>query len=177
MPFAIELSLDDETEAVVRGLWQALAAAGIADWQPGSAARPHVTLAVYDALDVPAMSSVLAGIAATIEPLPITFASYGCFPTEPAVVFLAPVLTQALLSAHARVQAALASAAAAAWTHYLPEHWVPHCTLAMELPVERIAPAIDLCRRVPLPLSGRLNRLGLVEFRPVVERAVFRLGA
>ena len=175
MPFAIELFLDEASAAPVRDLWRALAEAGISDWQFASDAHPHITLAAYPTLDLPAVAPALAAFAAATPPLPVTLASIGCFPTAQGVVFLAPVVTRPLLELHEGFHAQLAPLAPPAWAYYRPGHWVPHCTLTLDMPPERIPAAIRLVQQARLPLAGRLDRLGVVEFRPVVERGVYPL--
>ena len=51
MPFAIELALDAESAAPVRALWRRLAEAGIR-FMAESGAEPHVSLVIWDGLDV-----------------------------------------------------------------------------------------------------------------------------
>jgi 2'-5' RNA ligase len=173
MPFAIEMFLDDTGAAAVRAIWRALAEAGISDYQSTSGARPHVTLAAYAELDLSAAAPAIAAFAAA-EPAPsVSFASVGCFPTDQGVVFLAPVVTRALLDLHARFHATLRPVAGDGWPYYQPDAWVPHCTLAFETPPGRIAAAVDLCRRAALPLSAHLDAVGIVEFRPIAYRGVF----
>src|SRR5437899_1843103 len=56
------------------------------------------------------------------------------------------------------------------WPHDAPAAWVPHCTLAMDLGSVTAATALALAAELPLPLEARLDRVGIVEFRPVRER-------
>lgn len=176
MPFAIELFLDDRSAGAVRDLWRVLAEAGLDGWQLASGATPHVTLAVYPTLDLTTAAPAVAAVAAATPPLPVAFASIGCFPTNQGVVFLAPVVTGELLAVHQRCHAALAPVAPPSWTYYLSGHWVPHCTIGFELPVERIPAAVGLCHeRGGLPLAGRFTRVGVVEFRPIIERCIWPL--
>jgi len=173
MPFAVELTLDVEAGTAVRHLWHAVADAGVADFMLRSGAAPHVTLAVYDDLDVEAYVTRLGAFAAATAPQPVRFASLGVFPNS-GVVFLAPLVTPALLAVHARFHAEFAPPGAS-WAHYLPGQWVPHCTLAMELAPDAIAPAVEVCRHAALPLAGRLVEVGVIEFRPVAQRYAFAL--
>lgn len=52
MPYALQLYFDPGTDAMVRQLWCRFAEAGIARHLAESANRPHLTLAIYDDLDV-----------------------------------------------------------------------------------------------------------------------------
>ena len=101
MPFAIELTLDAEAGDAVRALWRALADAGIDSFMLRSGAAPHITLAVYDDLDIDAYVTTLGAFATAVAVHAVTFASIGVFPTT-GVVFLAPVVTPELLAIHAR---------------------------------------------------------------------------
>lgn len=124
----------------------------------------------------PAVAPALADFAAATPLLPVAFASLGCFPTAQGVVFLAPVVTRALLALHARFHAAFAPLTPPGWDDYQPDQWVPHCTLTLDMPPERLPAALDLCRRrAALPLAGRFEQIGVVEFRPVAERCRFPL--
>jgi hypothetical protein len=167
MPYAIELFFDEETETAVRRVWAALAERGIAPYLHESLNRPHVSLAVYDALDLDLAATALEAFAATTTPLPISLASWGLFPTAPEpVVFAAPVVTGALLALHERACAQLASVAQGPSAYYLPGRWTPHCSLAVHFPPERVMRAVELCRGLPLPLAGRFEAIGVVETRP-----------
>ncbi|MGH2560509.1 MAG: 2'-5' RNA ligase family protein [Thermomicrobiales bacterium] len=174
MPFAIEMFLDAESAETVRGVWRDLAESGVAPWMHESGARPHVTLGVCERLDVDACAGFLADFAAVNRAPSVRFSSIGVFATDPAVVFLAPVVTADLLDLHARFQEQFITFAGDRWAYYLPEQWVPHCTLAMECPIAMVSRVVDLCRAISLPLDSRLEEVAIVEFRPVVLRRTFR---
>ena len=80
-------------------------------------------------------------------------------------------MTETLLARQAALVAALG---APPHEHYRPGHWVPHVTLghadALGRAMETLAP---LWRG---PVSGRLNRLELVRFRPVAVLRSLPLG-
>jgi 2'-5' RNA ligase len=176
MPFAVEMFLDPTSAATVRQVWRKLAAAGVSAAMREGGGRPHVTLAVCERLDRVGFAPVLARFAATTVAPRLSFASFGVFPTEPAVVFMAPVVTTDLLSLHARLHRRFAEFASEQWTYYLPGQWVPHCTLAEQLPGAAVPRALDLFRQVRLPLACRLEEIGIVEFRPIEHRETFAFG-
>lgn len=178
MPFAVECDLDDEVAAVMRSVGERLAASGVAPSRAALGERPHVTLAVYDDVDLHQLESVVAACARAWPPLPISFASLGCFTQPRAVVFAAPVVTTELLALHRAFhqQVQERSSLGPGWAHYWPDRWVPHATLAMDMPPAALPAAVEVCRSLPLPLAGQLRRIGVVEFRPVVGRFHYRLG-
>ena len=85
-------------------------------------------------------------------------------------MYLALAPSPRLADFQARVDARFASLGRERWPHYAPEAWIPHCTLAMDLGSVTAATALALAADFPLPLDARLDRVGIVEFRPVRER-------
>ena len=150
---AVELYLDPIAAASVHALWEDLSAAGLAASLAGQGSRPHITLAVYDVAE-PGLSTLLAdpaqleprlaAFAATLRPLSINLASLGAFPGPEGVVFLAPKVTRALLTAHARYHLRSADLVPVCWSYYRPRRWVPHCTLAMGLAPAAVGAAVWL---------------------------------
>jgi 2'-5' RNA ligase len=161
MPFAIELFFDTATDEAVRRVWSALAEQRIAPYLHESANRPHISLAVYEWLDVAGCARTLEAFAAQTPAFPVILASFGVFPTNPApVVFAAPVVTSHLLALHAGVCAVLASVAREPAAYYLPGRWVPHCSLAVHFPAERINSASTCAGSCPCHLTDELRPLG-----------------
>lgn len=144
--------------------------------------RPHVTLGIFDTIDLDAALPVLEGLMAC-SPLATKLPSVGTFGGPAGVVFLAPVVTPRLLELHARVHTALAPHAEKAWPHYVPRAWVPHVTLAHDVPLNRVGAAIGWARELPLPLSGTAQALWVLETddvdvaTPVVTHAIIPLAA
>lgn len=167
MPFAIELALDRESAAAVRTLWRRMAEAGIR-FMAESGADPHVSLAIWDSLEVePAIAEVTA-LAPATAPVALTFTAVRTFGAE--VVYLALAPSQRLVDLQARVQARIGALGRRGWPHYAPAAWVPHCTVAMDLGSVTLDTALAVAAGLKLPLSARLDRMAIVQFRPVRER-------
>lgn len=173
MPYAVELDLDPASGALVRDLWRALASVG-ATWMGESGATPHVSLAIWDRIEPGAFDAEVARLAADTRPMPITFDAIGTFPG--GAVFLRPVADPTLADLQRRCHARLAPFAAEPWSYYLPDAWVPHCTLAMDVAPDRMTETLAVAQRAPLPIVGRLEAVGIVEFRPVRLLARHPLG-
>jgi|SRR6266850_1295123 len=166
MPYALELALDEHAAAVVRQLWHDLEDAGIVH-MARSGARPHLSVGIWDHLDRDAADAELMRFAADAAPVPI-------FPQ--VAIFLAPTVTPALLELQAGLHARFSRLATAPWEHYLPGTWVPHCTLATDFTAAQFTGALEIVRRVALPIACRLVEIGIVEFRPVKQLASRPLG-
>src|SRR5262249_18399266 len=167
MGFAIELALDASSAQPVRALWRRLAEAGMR-FMAASGADPHVSLVIWDGLDVDRASTEIVALAAATAPLPVSFTHVSTFGAE--VVYLALAPSERLARLQALADARLAPFGRARWSHYAPAAWVPHCTLAMELGSVSAAAALALASEFTLPLAAHLDRVAIVEFRPVRER-------
>ncbi len=161
MPYAITLRLDDASADQVRHVLTALADVADDVLQLGYA--PHLTLAVYPEASDPAMlQAALRRIRWPSQP--IAFPALGVFPGSPAVLWLAATPSAELL----RRQAELVAAAPGADAYYQPGKWMPHVTLAQELADTHAAgAALAALSQAWRPISGHLNRIDLLHFRPV----------
>ena len=174
MPYAVELRFDEDLAERVRGLWRALDAIGAGSFGPGGAPVPHLSLAVYDdedEVDEAAASDLVAALAAQGAPVEVAFASLGVFPTEENVLFLAPVVTPALLDLHARYHAVARRLGAACRPYYLPGRWVPHCTLSMQGPIAGVQDALGHLAARWMPLRGTIRTAALIQVPPLLALA------
>ena len=177
MGYAVELFFDDKSEKAVRRIWDGL---GENLGKPSLSelgARPHVSLAVYDdSLDTTGFPERFRQFAKSMAPFEFNLSSVGTFPGDEGVVFLAPVVTRQLLGVHQRFHEVFSEHENAGMGYYLPGNWVPHCTVAIDLPAAEVREAVGYCREAFRPISGRFQEIGLVEFRPVKELCTFKLG-
>ena len=161
----VELVFDDSLEGAVRDLWRS-----IGEGAPGG--HPHLSVASYASVEAAGLDwDGVARLVTGRAPVAVSFLSWGAFPTEEGVYFLAPVVTPELLALH-RELVALGPEPAA---YYRPGAWVPHCTIAIGMLPERL-PALAAACRGALPLSGRVEAVALVEYAPRRELAVVSFG-
>lgn len=173
MTLAIPLYFDPRTEAAIEAVWQELAVEGVAPYMAGSGIRPHLTLAIYRDIDRHACQALLSPLIDRLDPLPVSFSCLGIFPTPAPVVFLSPTVTGDLLQLHTEVNRLLGQVGDTPDPFYVPGSWVPHCTLAVEFDAALIGRAVDIARKMILPLHGWASEVCLVEFPPLEH--VFRL--
>jgi 2'-5' RNA ligase len=163
MPYAIELYLDNESGEKVQLIRDKLKEKGI---NVDEGARPHVSLAIYQDLNLQVFEKQLGEFAKQNKFFDIVLASIGIFATEASVVFLAPTVTSELLRFHKGFHDFFKENDNAAWDYYRPGKWVPHCTLAMDLTNEMVSGAVEIVRQFSLPIQGRVDRIGVLEFSP-----------
>ncbi len=151
--------------APVLAMWRALAESGVDDDCLRLGYPPHVTLAVWpEEAPVGPLDAAVARCGAEWGALSVAFAGFGVFPGTPAVVWAAPVVTEALLARQAALVAAVPGVPC--HEHFRPGHWVPHVTLG-----QTDAPGRALEALAPLwrgAVSGWLYGIDAVRFRPVV---------
>lgn len=155
MVHSIELLFDPDTEAALRGIWDALAGAGIPSQAP--AGRPHVTLAVADRIAQDADDALRP----LTERLPL-----GCavgasllLGRNSAILARLVIPTAELLAFHAEVHGLsgphLAPAPA---PNSLPGNWTPHVTLARRVAGPALSRALHIAGR-PAVVEGRFAGL------------------
>jgi 2'-5' RNA ligase len=165
MRTAVTLPLDKFAANTATALMRRLADAGLGRDMLDLGYPPHLTLGIWPSAD---------GLAEAVErlarrpPIAVQFAGLAVFPGNPAVLWLAPAGSGALL----RLHASLAQRCPGAEPHYEPEAWVPHVTLSQQ--IADSAAALAVASAAWAPFTATLDRLEIVTLAPL--RVVERLG-
>ncbi|MBX3741599.1 MAG: hypothetical protein KF712_11445 [Akkermansiaceae bacterium] len=153
MPFAIELRFDPESERRILEIWQEAARLYGTTYLTDHGVIPHLTLVTGDAglRDAFGQLESPAGV--------ISLHGTGFF-AGGNVTFLKPEISEEIHRFHAAVCRIASDLGVPVDFHYLPENWVPHCTIA-----------IDCTRNLEIPISSHLleasiHSLILVEYPP-----------
>ncbi len=168
--YAIEWCLDASLSREMEQVWQRLITAAGTSFIADVGGEPHVSLATLPRMESP--DAVIEAVGQIARPLEVTFTAVGGFQGAGGVVFALPTPTEALLRTHAEVHALLAERGLQAHEYYRPGRWVPHCTLAMEVPRDRLGDAM-VAAQACLPLSGEMVALQVIRYRPVEVLARF----
>jgi len=155
MVHSIELVFDRDTEVAIRGIWDALATAGIPSQAPAS--RPHVTLVVAD--------RIAADVDELLRPVS-TQLPLGCSVGAPVlfgranVVFARLVVpTSELLALHAEVHRLCSPhISPGPMPNSRPGHWTAHVTLARRVGGAQLGRALRVAGR-PSQIDGRFAGL------------------
>ncbi len=166
MPISINVRSDADNAAAIRGLWTAVS---VLEDEPSMARLgypPHLTLAVYDHLDVELAREVVHEVFAGIGPQRVAFDSLDRFETPDTVVLWArPRHIDDLIEAHRRIHEAIG--VTHSYSNYQPGHWVPHCSLATSIPRSRRDEALELVRAGTDPFEVTFDVADVVAFMPV----------
>lgn len=158
---SIELTLEDELDAAVRGEWEALQRAGFSSLAAHTAPsnRPHVTLLARHRID-PFGADDLADRL----PLPVTLGAPTLFGTGGRRVLARIVVpSTALLDLHTALHRRVGPGDDL--SHTTPGTWLPHVTLARRIRLDELAAALPL---LGADLPGDL--VGLRRWDPVEQR-------
>ncbi len=174
MAYAVELYLDAETEGILRGMWKAIAEAGISNSMLGEGFYPHITLGIANQLDSAGLWPALSSLAQETCTLELILSHIGIFPNpDGGVVFLGATVTRELHELHQTFHKIFDQYAQDTWTYYQIGKWVPHCTVAFGLTQAGIAQAIPICMQVRLPIQARVDGIGVAEVLPNQARTIF----
>jgi 2'-5' RNA ligase len=175
MPFAVQLYFDPETEAAILSVREKLVRRGIHPIPDEMFSRPHLTLGTWHGRTPVELTALVEALAGSLPVIDVLFGSAGVFPGREGMIFLAPLVTAQLLEFHARLHREIGAPGLDPDRSCLPDNWAPHVTLAISLADWEMHAAIDIAREAPMPLSGRISALGVIEFPPVRETVTFPL--
>jgi 2'-5' RNA ligase len=145
--FAVELYFDQKLEARVFSFRKTIYELGITPILGALGDKPHVSLAVFSKADPAKLKQIADSLAQTLEPFPVQLEAVGTFPTPDNVLFLTPIPTKQLLKIHHQFHQYLQDESIESSEYYLPDRWVPHCTIEINLPDEQLDRAIQHCRQ------------------------------
>lgn len=140
-----------------------------------SGSRPHISLAVYNNVDVALLSERLYKFLIGRKTVKLRFESISAFPTDPAVIFIAPGMTNELFTLHKNYHALMSGCLKDEWGYYLPDKWVPHCALAMDVPKLKVSNIIQHLTTDFQQFDFSIEEIGIVEFRPVNHLITYKL--
>jgi len=167
MSYAINLYFDQETEKAIIDIWESLSRLNIGKCMTCANGRPHITLAIYEELNVERAKEALASLAQSFKPFQLEFLQIGIFPLNKGAIFLAPNYSQELLALHSQVHESFGEWAEKGWAYYEPQAWCPHCTLSLETPVEDIPKVLAEILKDFQALAATVRSIGLVSLLPI----------
>jgi len=133
---------------------------------------PHVTLGCFFSDEQNALYERVGIFAKDIKPFDVTFNAIKAF--EPHVLFVSPVkdeyLTRSNILLH---ELLLSNYEPAENANYLPDRWMPHCSLAVRLDEEQFAKAKAIESEIELPFTARVSKIALAKCNPYTEVAIW----
>ena len=178
MKYAVELYFDKDTEEKIFKLAQGIANAGISKKYLEWRTRPHITIAIFNDIDIEKCDKILKEIAKDTRTFPALLSSIGVF-NNTRTVYLAPVVCDELINLHKRVHKAFDFCDYSGWEYYTTGQWVPHCAVMLGSEDEESA-LVEATRYVienyRVFENSRYEEIGFVEVAmPVKELEAHKL--
>ncbi|MCZ0733408.1 2'-5' RNA ligase family protein [Phreatobacter sp. AB_2022a] len=167
---AICLTADNATIAPLLALQAAAAAFEPEASMAAQAYAPHITLAIYERIELPALQDAFAAMAEGAAPLRLRFARIRHFGDGSPVVWAAPGADADLAALHEAVHRSIDPARC--HPHYRPGAWIPHCTLATGIAAHRMREAQAALEASLQPFDVLFDTADCLTFPPVqiIER-------
>lgn len=165
MAFAVSLRFDSGVAEAVSMHWRRIAEAGISRSMLDLGYPPHVTLGVYEQLEVDTAIAACDRVFEAAEQIAVTLTNVTTFGAGSGVCYAGLAVSPDLMRLHAGTVVALGQEC---HPHYRAGSWIPHCTLATGVADVDIGRAVTILQRQWQPLSGVFEAAELVRFTPVV---------
>jgi len=176
MDYAVVVYFDKEADLFVSQIIRNICLRGVNSYMLDVGIRPHITLAGFKDTNPLEFSKWLQTYAGNLDFFNIKFSSIGAFPSNPSVLFLAPVVEDEFINLHKCFNAQIKEAASVFESHYLPGNWVPHCTLATRLSQGELHNALDVVIGDFTPFTATVTQMGLVQCNPFKEIVTYEIG-
>lgn len=175
MPYTVEMRFDAKSASQIREIWDLLAQKNICNYMVDSNMTPHITLTVFNEIDNKLVTNKLQNFRQEIKPVEISFSHVGSFLSEQGIVFLAPTVTRELLELHQKFHNYFADVKEKQVEYYLPDNWVPHCTVAINVSDCKVAQAIEEIVSNYQPLNATIESISFVKYQPPEMLSKFSL--
>lgn len=162
--YALVGFLDDKTEQYIEGLWDELSENNVSHYAKETQnMRPHITIADYDNLNKEEFIGLLNEYYESKSKVKVTFSVLGTF-LKTGTLFLSPTMTKTLIDFHS---------AHHEYFHkyhnidslYIPNRWIPHCTIANRLSHEKLIEAFDYCSNRIDMIDAKISEIALLEVK------------
>ncbi|AGA70872.1 2'-5' RNA ligase [Desulfitobacterium dichloroeliminans LMG P-21439] len=175
MSYAINLYFNEEAEKSIINIWETLSLLGIGKCMSCLNGRPHITLAIFDELDLAQAREQLMHLAETVPVFSLKLLQVGMFPHNKGAIFLAPNLPDKLFQIHRDLHKMLGAWDEHSWDYYKPQDWYPHCTLSLETPIGEIPEVLRELLKIFQPIDITIEAIGMVSLEPIDYLCEFSL--
>lgn len=166
MSLGVALYLTGVGREFVERLWGRLATAGFSSPANTAGQRPHVScINAYgtkeDALELAHELKHLLGATPAIE---CALGPLAYFDGPPRVAYLSVPDADPLRPIQRAIYDVAVSAGVSVPDRYSPAAWIPHCTIAEDIPVDRVSELADLLRDLPPRVPVVLEEAGVAQW-------------
>jgi len=154
---------DEKTEQVIKDIWKELKEKSISSYAyEVEDRRPHITLASYNDINITEFIKQIDDFYYDKPTLDITLNSIGSFLNSGAL-FFSPTVTRPLLDFHSNHHKYFKQFNDNPISLYLPDSWIPHCTLANRLSPKKLSEAFNYCSSRNSTIYGKIKEVALID--------------
>ena len=132
MSYSTELYFDQDSENKIKEHLNIIKREGIENLFYNLGAFPHISLAVYND-NINHLELIKNLEKFQLNKVNISFKNIGYFCSNENAIFLCPKINYELLDLHKRYHEEFKEYIKNEREYYLPENWIPHCSIAFEV--------------------------------------------
>ena len=172
--YAIVLYFDNTTNKIIGNMIERTAALSGNSYMLDINIPPHVTLGCFFSDEQANLYERVESFAKGVTPFEVTFHTIGAF--EPYVLFASPIKDAYLAELNNSLhELLLDNYEPAENANYLPDRWMPHCSLAVRLNKEQFAKAKVIEAETAFPFTARVTKIALAKCNPYNEVAIWKI--
>lgn len=166
MSYSTELYFDQDSENKIKEYLNIIKREGIENLFYNLGALPHISLAVYnDNIDHLELIKNLEKF--RLNKVKISFKNIGYFCSNENAIFLCPKINYELLDLHKSYHEEFKEYIKNEGEYYLPENWIPHCSIAFEVSNEDFIKTIRILKNDFEPIDVTIEKIGFIRSRPI----------
>jgi 2'-5' RNA ligase len=175
LAYVVVLLFDRESEEKILKICSDICGHDSGAFMVDSCSKPHITIAICEEINEQTFYTGLESFAVSSDKFNLRFESIGIFNFKNITLFLSPVITDALINIHKKFYAFFTEDICNTPTEqYLPNKWVPHCTLAVDMtPGESITAIKSLIGNFQA-LDVQVEYIGIAEYSPDTDKPVIK---
>ncbi|WP_045520794.1 2'-5' RNA ligase family protein [Neobacillus niacini] len=161
--YGIIAIFDEKTEQIIKDIWKDLKELSISYYAYEVENRkPHITLASYNSINIAEYVQQMDVFYKDKLTIDITFNSIGSFMNS-GTLFFSPTVTKDLFDLHFNHHKEFEQFNDDPNSLYLPDRWIPHCTIANRLSLEELSEAFNYCSKRNKTLFAQIKELALID--------------
>jgi len=168
--FAVVGYFDEDSDKIIKSLWQGMADSGVCNYLINSANNPHIKFAVFDELDIKSVEENLHLLSEKTKKIKIHFKTYSFYPNEQPFVCIDIAVSFHILELHTEILKIFNENDVKDSRNFFEQGiWKPDCQLTRAFDKTKLINAINYLAETKLPFDGFLERIGLIKFHPAKQ--------
>ena len=169
MIYALEMFFDINTERKIMNYYTDIKENGISSYLLDIENIPHITIGVFNDIDLDRTNETLKVYCSKIEKFKIRFGSIGIFTQPKSCVFIAPDITGKFIELHKSLHQAFNYCFAQGFEYYLPDKWIPHCAVDISNDINVVCRSTEYLIKTFKPFEALITHIGWVEVQKPIK--------